>query len=298
MFARSFTLASLACIVLSLSACAAEAPEDEASSEGAALSSAARAGGRFETFVGMDGKKYFRLVANNHRILLRSEAYEREEAAQATMTSLVKAAVEGQASRFVILPAKDAGFYVNVRGAGASSEVIATTEVYSSRAKASDATDVIKGYLKGLGAGDVRFAPAETGKRIDLVRLPEDEAPRNASGNREPFRFLVRAANGEAVLVSEFYTSKQAAMNGINAVKNYGRLGENFEISETEDGRGHFVLKAHKHSAVSATPGAVGNHEALGFSETYASKANAARGAEAVRALLQADLDITDGTSR
>lgn len=289
MFVRSIALAALAAVSMSLVACAAEdGSEAAASNDSAIVTTAARPGGAIETFTGNDGKQYFRLVAANGLSLLRSEAYSGSPAA--TIQSLLQAAAENDARRFEVLEANGGGWYVDVKGAGASSEIIAVSEVYSSRSKAVAASKIMIGYLKGIGSAE--YKPAETGKRFDLFELAADEKEMN--GN-QPFKFVLRADNGEAVLFSEAYSSKRAAEEGIKAVKDYGRLKVNYEVSEVErsgEQKGVFSLKAHEHSAVSETPGAPGNHESVGFSEVYSSKSNAQRGADAVRDLLQGNVAV------
>ena len=288
---RPFAFAMFATLGLSLAACSGAtsgADEAPALADEGALTDRVRQGGRFETFVGEDGDSYFRLVAANNRKLLRSEGYARSSSPDATMDSLMKAAVEDAEARFKILPAKNQdgeviGHYVNVVGAGSSREIIATSEVYSSARKAEDAAKVIRGYLKGIAR--VVYTPAESGERIKLFRVEDGQ-----------FKFTVHAQNGEAVLHSELYTTKDAAQKGIDAVKNYGRLGENFTASALDGGRAVVVLRADTHSAIGASPGAASNHEAVGFSEVYASVGNAERGVATVRNLLQRNLDVQDTT--
>ena len=47
----------------------------------------------------------------------------------------------------------------------------------------------------------------------------------------EEFRFRLKAPNGEIIAVSEGYTSKQSAKNGIESVKKYA---QNAEIKELD----------------------------------------------------------------
>jgi uncharacterized protein len=48
---------------------------------------------------------------------------------------------------------------------------------------------------------------------------PRFELRRGILPTRKRFRFVLIAANGEPVAVSEHYTTKQAALDGIEAVK-------------------------------------------------------------------------------
>jgi len=281
MIIRSLVVCSVAALALSLTACANDTSSDDgpAASEDA-LTNRARAGGRFETFKGEDGKSYFRLVAANGLKLLRSEAYAGSSGPDGAIESMMKGAQQNDERRFVVAEAAT-GFYVNVLGAGASTEVIGTSEVYSSRSNAERAQKAIMGYLKGIAR--VAYTPAETGERFQIFKI---------EGEAQPFKFLLRAANGETILSSEFYASKQSAEEGIKAVKDYGRLASNFEVIEVRDGRAVFSLKAIEHSAVGG--GGRGNNSAVGFSEVYASKSNAERGAAAVQDVLAGDIDVQD----
>ena len=82
----AFATFAIVTVALSTAACSSGSSATEGSPESAegALTTRARAGGRFETFKGIDDKSYFRLVAANGLKLLRSEAYERTSGPDAT----------------------------------------------------------------------------------------------------------------------------------------------------------------------------------------------------------------------
>lgn len=82
------------------------------------------------------------------------------------------------------------------------------------------------------------------------------------------FHFRLKARNGEIILASEAYASKQGAQNGINSVvKNAS--DDNFERKKAKDGRDYFVLKA-------------ANGEPIGRSEMYSSKSGMENGIKSV----------------
>lgn len=82
------------------------------------------------------------------------------------------------------------------------------------------------------------------------------------------FYFRLKARNGEIILASEAYDSKQGAQNGINSVmKNVD--GDNFERKVAKDGRDYFVLKA-------------ANGATIGRSEMYKSKSGMENGIKSV----------------
>jgi uncharacterized protein len=86
----------------------------------------------------------------------------------------------------------------------------------------------------------------------------------------DQFKFTLKAGNGEVILDSELYTTKQAAINGIESVQKNCTLPERFELKEAKDGQIYFVLKA-------------GNHQVIGMSEMYKSKQGAENGIASVQ---------------
>jgi len=99
------------------------------------------------------------------------------------------------------------------------------------------------------------------------------------------FKFTLKATNGQAILESEVYTTKAAALNGIESVKancaggvedqtveNYAEVKHpKFELYEDKAGEFRFRLKAK-------------NGEIIGTSEGYKAKASAENGIESVKA--------------
>src|SRR5580698_8820371 len=70
-------------------------------------------------------------------------------------------------------------------------------------------------YYRGVIAGSDRKEPTMSAT-YDLKH--------GASG--EKYRFNLKAANGEVILVSETYESKEGALNGIASVKKNGPIAE------------------------------------------------------------------------
>lgn len=94
------------------------------------------------------------------------------------------------------------------------------------------------------------------------------ELSKTSSGQ---FRFVLKAANAETILVSESYTTRGAADNGIASVQNNCLLDERYEKKATKDGHPYFNLKA-------------ANHEIIGSSEAYSSEAAREKGIASVKA--------------
>ena len=57
------------------------------------------------------------------------------------------------------------------------------------------------------------------------------------------FRFRLHAANGQIVLASEGYTTKQNCIHGIQSVKENSRLVDSFYADTAKDGSFYFGLK-------------------------------------------------------
>ncbi len=72
------------------------------------------------------------------------------------------------------------------------------------------------------------------------------------------FSFVLRAANGETILRSERYESKDAAQRGIASVQTNSPLEVRYAREVAVDGRYYFNLKA-------------GNHQVIGTSQMYTS---------------------------
>jgi uncharacterized protein len=82
--------------------------------------------------------------------------------------------------------------------------------------------------------------------------------------------FNLTAKNGQVILSSEGYKSKQGCENGIESVKKNSQIDDHFERKEAKDGQHYFVLKA-------------GNSEPIGKSEMYKAKAGMENGISSVR---------------
>lgn len=92
--------------------------------------------------------------------------------------------------------------------------------------------------------------------------------------------FHLVASNGEIVLASEAYTTRESAEKGMAAVMDNGHDKRNFDIRKARDGQWYFTL--------SAT-----NDEVIGTSELYTTRANAERGAATVRAFVRIEQQKT-----
>jgi hypothetical protein len=73
------------------------------------------------------------------------------------------------------------------------------------------------------------------------------------------FQFNLKATNGQVILTSEGYTTKNACLNGIESVRKNGPIEDRFEVKVAKNGKPFFNLKA-------------SNGQVIGSSQMYASE--------------------------
>ncbi|WP_373778935.1 YegP family protein [Glaesserella sp.] len=83
------------------------------------------------------------------------------------------------------------------------------------------------------------------------------------------FMFNLKAANSQVILTSELYKTRSAAEKGIASVQKNGVEEKNFEFKTTKSDQPYFILKS-------------ANHQEIGRSEYYSSKAAAQNGVKSV----------------
>ena len=88
-------------------------------------------------------------------------------------------------------------------------EVIATSEVYTTKAACLNGIDSVKTCC----AGDVEDLTVEN---AEAVKHPKFEV---YTDKKEEFRFRLKATNGEIILASEGYAKKASCLNGIESVR-------------------------------------------------------------------------------
>lgn len=89
-------------------------------------------------------------------------------------------------------------------------QVIATSEVYSSKAACLKGIESVKNNC----VGEVEDQTVEP---VVAVKHPKFEMYLDKAGE---YRFRLKAKNGEVIATSEGYKSKDSCENGINSVKN------------------------------------------------------------------------------
>ena len=84
------------------------------------------------------------------------------------------------------------------------------------------------------------------------------------------FRFNLHASNGQVILSSEGYTSKDGALNGISSIRKNAITDDCFERNTAKDGSPYFNLKAT-------------NGHVIGTSEMYSSSSSMENGINSVK---------------
>ncbi|RIV35288.1 DUF1508 domain-containing protein [Flagellimonas lutimaris] len=84
------------------------------------------------------------------------------------------------------------------------------------------------------------------------------------------FRFNLKAGNGQVILSSQGYSSKDGCENGIESVKKHSQEDGNFERNTAKDGSPFFNLKA-------------SNGQVIGNSEMYSSESAMENGIASVK---------------
>ncbi|MFV0419892.1 MAG: YegP family protein [Dysgonomonas sp.] len=84
------------------------------------------------------------------------------------------------------------------------------------------------------------------------------------------FQFNLKASNGQVILTSEGYTTKENCKNGVESVKKNSPLDERYDRLVAKNGKPYFNLKAT-------------NGQIIGTSEQYESVASRDNGIESVK---------------
>jgi uncharacterized protein YegP (UPF0339 family) len=90
------------------------------------------------------------------------------------------------------------------------------------------------------------------------------------TGKNGEHYFRLTASNGEPILGSEGYKSKESCLNGIDSVKRNGAEDARYEKKETAGGKFMFNLKAT-------------NGQVIGTSQQYATESGRDNGIESVK---------------
>jgi hypothetical protein len=230
---------------VSAAGCAANAPADDFSE----TSADATVAGKVEVTQAADGSYFFRVRTGSGSILLTSNAYTSRLGAIGGLLSALDA---GDTSGSYQVEQDTHGYLAEL--ISSSGSVVATTKVYttqsSAKRAATSAVHALSLYL------DKRASA--TGARFEV----------NTDSSGQDY-FVVYAANGEAVLTSESYSSTAAAYNGAYSLKD----GVTYVVSQNVAGDWYFIVRA-------------SNNQTLATSESYPTASGARAGRDAVKSLL------------
>lgn len=84
------------------------------------------------------------------------------------------------------------------------------------------------------------------------------------------YRFRLKAGNGETILSSEGYKSKDSCENGIASVQKNSAIDERYDMKQTSSGKYRFNLKA-------------SNGQVIGTSQNYSSESGCRNGMDSVK---------------
>ena len=204
------------------------------------------------------GEWYFETIGDRGEILLMSQEYAARSSALNGILSVEENGVHLEQYRISQDAQGNGRFELRAR----NNQVIAESQLYGSeqeaRAGAEEARDLIAGILQFKAA-------VEDGARFELWR---DEA------SSEWF-FALNDEMGRTLLLSEGYVGRTGAVNGIESVRENGKLEERYELREL-GGQTYFILKA-------------ANGQEIGESIPYDSRGAALEAIQDTRTLLQSE---------
>lgn len=102
-------------------------------------------------------------------------------------------------------------------------EVIATSEVYTSRSACLNGVESVRKNAPIAKLED------QTEEGFEAVTNPKFEVYKDKAGE---FRFRLKARNGEIIAVSEGYKAKASCLNGIESVRKNAPEAETVDVEE------------------------------------------------------------------
>lgn len=115
----------------------------------------------------------------------------------------------------------------------------------------------------------------------EVATRPDFELWKDQGGQ---WRFALQARNGEALVQSEGYTTRTAAINGVLSVLANGESAAAYELRTAANGEHYFNLRA-------------ANRQVIATSETYATAAGARAGVDATVGAVGDYLEAWDGAT-
>jgi hypothetical protein len=215
--------------------------------------------GKYEIYPEAGLIKY-RLKASNGEILVVSFGYASRKGAKNGTETFIKAVETGN---FEIITDKAGFSHFDLFGARGA-RVIAVGEFYKSKKLAESAVESVKKFYKCQKVLELDKIP-NTEIREEIVekqKVEENEKGKYQIYKEGPKAFFAKlvASNGQILLVTQKYASKQAALNGVESIKN-AIANQNFTISRDKQNRYQYKLYTV-------------NKQLIVSGETYPQKAN------------------------
>lgn len=195
--------------------------------------------GKYEVYEEANLFKY-RLKASNGEVLVVSFGYATKKSAKSGIETFKKAVAGGN---FEISTDKSGFSHFDLFGSR-SARVIATGEFYKTIKLAESAVESVKKFYDTDKIYELKEIPA---KEIREEIIGEISVETNPNGKfvieKEDKYFLVKllASNGQVLLVSQRYASKQSALNGLEAIKKAIET-RNFTIYKDKQNRYQYNL--------------------------------------------------------
>jgi uncharacterized protein len=221
--------------------------------------SSASAAGTIDLWQSSDSQWRFHVMSGNGRIMLASEGYTSRAGAINGVLSVLDNGVDP--ARYELN--QTASGQYNLRLRAVNTQIIAHSEAYASKANAQRAIGAcIRAITSYLGS-----IANQSGAHVEVLETTPGA-----------FQFNVHADNGEVVLTSESYTTREAAYNGAFAVQDAAPRENAFTLHVSAAEEYYFTISA-------------ANGEIVGVSELYPSGPAAASGIATVRAVMS-ELDL------
>lgn len=257
------SLAAVLSLAFAAAACAAPIEEEQSPSEETSVESElASRSAYFETFEGEGGQFYFHVMAANGENVLRSEGYTTLVSAQEGAAAVLAYGIDKRNFECRVAVNGDAYFVVKAT----NGEVLGTSELYASKTNAERGAATVRRLVRIQRAANLQGALKR--ERFELF-----------VGEDGKSYFRVRAGNGEIVLGSQSYATKQGAQKGIASVVTNGASASAYEVFEASDGEWGVRLVAK-------------NGEVVARGELYASKSNATRAVTRLSDMLRGGLPV------
>ena len=196
--------------------------------------------GKYEVYPEAGLYKY-RLKASNGEILVVSYGYASKKGAKNGIVTFVKAVENGN---FEIITDKAGFSHFDLFGARGA-RVIAIGEFYKTVKLAESAVESVKKFFQGDKIVDIDEIPQSEIREAIFENQKVDQSPNGKfqliKESAKAYFVKLVASNGQVLLVSQKYASKQSAQNGLESIKN-AVTNQNFTVFRDKQNRYQYKL--------------------------------------------------------